>query len=154
MEEELIKIRKSKKIWKNLMWSQIIIFIIISIMTCWSIIDSNNSNDSCTNTHTYDDYLAIQQFNSRFEAYLGSFVTGSNVKALVNAICNNNRHDSLQVSINGKKWNLNTEDDVFKVSTYKAGYVYTVESEYNEAGYIENINIKKNDNRNSNETED
>ena len=85
----------------------------------------------------------INTFNSKFESYEGTNVSGSNVKALANiVIVNNNYYPELQVDVyfNGIK----VYDLASSKSTITAGNKYTVEMKKDSSGRINRINIKSN----------
>ncbi|MFR7634571.1 MAG: hypothetical protein ACLU07_02720 [Lachnospirales bacterium] len=86
------------------------------------------------------DQLVVSQFNAQFEPYLGNNVSGSNVKQLIKIIKASNRaKEDLPVT-----FKVDTQPDNDS-STIKSGNTYKIESFGNNAGYIEKITIKTND---------
>ena len=86
------------------------------------------------------DQLVVSQFNAQFEPYLGNNVSGSNVKQLIRIIKASNRaKEDLPVT-----FKVDTQPDNDS-STIKSGNTYKIESFGNNAGYIEKITIKTND---------
>ncbi len=84
------------------------------------------------------DQLVVSQFNAQFEPYLGTNVSGSNVKQLVKTIVSSNRtaeDDSKKVKINELEVTSNS------FGNYKSGNTYTVKEETNSSGLIINITI-------------
>ena len=93
------------------------------------------------------DAMEIQMFNSRFTQYEGKNVSGSNVKALINAVNANNKtyagDTSRQVKVTAPG---NTADTTTPVTTQiGSNYRYTVVcSSTGGGGYIDKIVITKN----------
>lgn len=92
-------------------------------------------DDASNNTASY----AIDQFNSKFNGYLGEKVKGSNVKSLLNEVRSSNAtNETHQIKINGS-------ETVPSNNTYSSSKTYAVDAEYGadagNKGYIVNITI-------------
>lgn len=115
----------------------------------------NNASKAMGDTGM-DEYQ-IQAYNSKFESYEGSNVSGSNVRNLVNAVTTHNRlksdDPSLQIKIT-RTGTANTtactaaEDlttDAYNITKYPAARSYTVKIGYEKkSNYIVGIDIKEN----------
>lgn len=103
------------------------------------------------------DAVEISTFNSKFEAYEGSNISGSNVNALLNVVLSNNRtnaaanEDSKLITVNSTDIVVTSASttggtNYTSAVTKKAqtGYTYTVTFTTNNAGLYNSVSITKN----------
>ena len=81
------------------------------------------------------DQQKVQAYNSPYEQYFGTNVSGSNVKALIDAVnshnVSNTADDSLKINVNGKS---SSADLTALKSQIKSGKTYTVIAGSSESG--------------------
>ena len=80
-ENKLEKVKKQRKIFEILAFIQILIFVSCLLV----IVNSNNCSNSVGS-----GVETIEAFNSKFDAYIGNEIKGTNVKALLAMIRDNN----------------------------------------------------------------
>lgn len=89
------------------------------------------------------DQMDMQAFNSRFKQYEGDYVSGSNVKALIENIKSNNATYANDVSRIVKVYEGTGTADVLSTFSPKSNYRYKVKCEDNDSGYVEAVRITK-----------
>lgn len=86
----------------------------------------------------------IESFNSTFTRYEGTSVSGTNVRALINAVRSSNAAQNNSGSGHLVKINSNADNETGfpKASAYNPGTKYKVNCEYGTDGYVNNITIE------------
>lgn len=140
MEEDkkvLEELKKKEKIYKLVILIEIVIIVIALILPLIDLLLYRN-NDGCM----YDE-VEIQEFNSKFDNYVGASIRGTQVNALINTVNMNNsttEYEERQVLLEGDS----AEMEIDGAYSAKAitGKQYNVEvTEYSECGLIKRIKI-------------
>ena len=115
----------------------IVIVIFVAITFALVIAFMNTATDIIeTDSLSYQEIAA---YNSKFDIYEGSSVSGSNVKTLITMVRINNEYNYgniVDVYVNGVKMY-----DLSSTSAITAGSKYNVRMSYDSTGYINRINI-------------
>ena len=94
--------------------------------------------------------VTLMSFNSKFEQYIGRYVRGSNVNALLHTVLSNNKSvdtNDKKVSIGGNAGiKLDKNDTSLPEITAMKDQTYTVKCYSNKNGYINYITIDLNEN--------
>lgn len=96
----------------------------------------NAANDPINQAANQSEQQAVQMFNETFTSYLGTSVSGQQIKSLVSAvIASNSKNPDHQVTINGAAANQ------YKLGTVSTKNRYSAIEDTAETGYITNITI-------------
>lgn len=97
----------------------------------------NAANDPINQAANSSEQQAVQMFNESFTSYLGTSVSGQQVRSLVSAIIASNSKNTQQVTIN------NAEATEYKLGNVSTKNRYSAIEDIGENGYITNVTITK-----------
>lgn len=142
-----VKKQKGEKSMSKTMKVILIVIIVVAIILglikwiVFPIIIQKQGQAAIGNVETKMDSAVVEAFNAQFTSYVGSGISGRNVKTLIqNVLINNRTNDTLvAINFNGTKY---SGDSVSSVSILiSSSSTYTVTLNYGSMGYVESISI-------------